>query len=912
MCPNHANHSVNATRTITDTRRRYAYTMRIFLPIFAFILFTCSSIGAPFNQVIRTPLTTNEMMNQPQNSFIPIWNSAAAKWSNGVNTASATNNAQPPSTVLTNLSFTGALTNVNPNQFFPASATHLTITNTPKITNLWDYITARIFGDLFVSTNLHVTNKITAYGLLGIESAGGGGFAISGGGSYSSSQFAGDFALETGVGPNASIQESAITSQELSTLSGSSGNIQTNLTAILSGINNRIANMSGRGTNTTFLNITNLGVLTNAGAIITANIVSADGGLFANNPSTLSALTVNGIFTANAGLNSFAQDLTVGGPLGVNNGQMVFGVLGSGSIVKTATNASGGLQFLDPSDTPLMEFIQGDVHTYNEWFFSLPFYPLDSTWIPLQIEQNLGIGAHDTNLFEVRGTNGSFAVNGSGGLIVGALVDSRAGTGSIVATGALYAASVSVMDEVYGAGWNGSTNVPTKNAVYDKIETIVAGSGFQASSMVLSNLVGTVANNVTNENTTALQINAGVMSLTPGVLSNVVASGFGAPYIAVSTNSGANNNVTSLVFRTPSVTLSNDSAGIASIHVAASGGGGGPFNTTQFDASGSVTSIISGVRATNVNAFNLTNRGVVHYSSGLASNSFLYLGANSNVAAGTFGSGLTFSGGTVTAAAASTNNPVQAIGTMILTNGTIYKPLDLGSTTNVVLSWNTNYYVVSPSNSPTISWTDIPASTDGRKIYLKLINTNFSSAFFPTNGLNGGSVILLSSPSTNEYTLNKDTNGFWIASGQMLTTGRLDTNVFNVEPVLHSPTLTGTNTVNGNIGWVEQYPTGTGGALTNFTLLVNQAASFVINGFTNVSFRALYGGVAGLTYTFSIEITNGSVANRTLEFSQETNNWVWAYGAPAPTVLTNSERAVIEGKLRGSNITATAAYFPWP
>lgn len=34
---------------------------------------------------------------------------------------------------------------------------------------------------------------------------------------------------------------------------------------------------------------------------------------------------------------------------------------------------------------------------------------------------------------------------------------------------------VEVPDEAYGAGWNGSTEVPTKNALYDKIETISGG-----------------------------------------------------------------------------------------------------------------------------------------------------------------------------------------------------------------------------------------------------------------------------------------------------------------------------------------------------------------------------------------------------------------------------------------------------
>ena len=34
---------------------------------------------------------------------------------------------------------------------------------------------------------------------------------------------------------------------------------------------------------------------------------------------------------------------------------------------------------------------------------------------------------------------------------------------------------VNVPDEAYGAGWNGSLEVPTKNAIYDKIETISGG-----------------------------------------------------------------------------------------------------------------------------------------------------------------------------------------------------------------------------------------------------------------------------------------------------------------------------------------------------------------------------------------------------------------------------------------------------
>jgi hypothetical protein len=58
--------------------------------------------------------------------------------------------------------------------------------------------------------------------------------------------------------------------------------------------------------------------------------------------------------------------------------------------------------------------------------------------------------------------------------------DSGAYLGTVMsisrATGAVtFGSDVSVPDEAYGVGWNGSLEVPTKNAVYDKIESLSAG-----------------------------------------------------------------------------------------------------------------------------------------------------------------------------------------------------------------------------------------------------------------------------------------------------------------------------------------------------------------------------------------------------------------------------------------------------
>lgn len=48
-----------------------------------------------------------------------------------------------------------------------------------------------------------------------------------------------------------------------------------------------------------------------------------------------------------------------------------------------------------------------------------------------------------------------------------------------------------VLDEAYGVGWDGSNEVPTKNALYDKIETLGAGGG---ANTALSNLAAVAIN----------------------------------------------------------------------------------------------------------------------------------------------------------------------------------------------------------------------------------------------------------------------------------------------------------------------------------------------------------------------------------------------------------------------------------
>lgn len=95
-----------------------------------------------------------------------------------------------------------------------------------------------------------------------------------------------------------------------------------------------------------------------------------------------------------------------------------------------------------------------------------------------------------SGIFAVRPTNNSvnaFRIQDSAGtttILSADTTNSRIGVNKTSPTVALdvngagaFSSDVTVPDEAYGAGWNGSLEVPTKNALYDKIETISAGSG---------------------------------------------------------------------------------------------------------------------------------------------------------------------------------------------------------------------------------------------------------------------------------------------------------------------------------------------------------------------------------------------------------------------------------------------------
>lgn len=74
--------------------------------------------------------------------------------------------------------------------------------------------------------------------------------------------------------------------------------------------------------------------------------------------------------------------------------------------------------------------------------------------------------------------------------------------------------AVVVDDEIYGAGWNTSTEVPTKNAVYDKIESVILGGTASLNSTLIG--YGSGGNTLTGE--AGFEYDASTNTLTVQVL----------------------------------------------------------------------------------------------------------------------------------------------------------------------------------------------------------------------------------------------------------------------------------------------------------------------------------------------------------------------------------------------------------
>jgi len=140
--------------------------------------------------------------------------------------------------------------------------------------------------------------------------------------------------------------------------------------------------------------------------------------------------------------------------------------------------------------------------------------PTTATITTLTINTSILPDANDGAVLGASGTGFSDLF-----LASGAVINSAAGTATLT-FGSTIASNVdiTVPDEVYGSGWNGSLEVPTKNAVYDKIETL---SGATAVTLVpLPNYPTNAPVTITwNSNTTGYTAQ---MVLTAGITVNKI------------------------------------------------------------------------------------------------------------------------------------------------------------------------------------------------------------------------------------------------------------------------------------------------------------------------------------------------------------------------------------------------------
>lgn len=106
---------------------------------------------------------------------------------------------------------------------------------------------------------------------------------------------------------------------------------------------------------------------------------------------------------------------------------------------------------------------------------------------PLIIDGNFRLQTNDS------GQLGSATISWSDLFLAsGAVINFNNGNATLTHSAGLLTSNVDIVvpDEAYGVGWNGSTEVPTKNALYDKIETL-GGSG---ATTALDNLASVAIN----------------------------------------------------------------------------------------------------------------------------------------------------------------------------------------------------------------------------------------------------------------------------------------------------------------------------------------------------------------------------------------------------------------------------------
>jgi hypothetical protein len=185
----------------------------------------------------------------------------------------------------------------------------------------------------------------------------------------------------------------------------------------------------------------------------------------------------------------------------------VGGITTSGKLITEASAAArAGVSI--PHGTAPTSPVNGDLWSTTAGFYGRvngatvgPFGTGSGASDPLKVSKTGDTMTGDLTFFKAGGggrihftdsvgaTNADIISNGVGDITVWAnefqiLPFSGLSTNIYIDGAAEFTGDIIVPDEVYGTGWNGSMEVPTKNALWDKIETLGAGGGAMDSFRV--------------------------------------------------------------------------------------------------------------------------------------------------------------------------------------------------------------------------------------------------------------------------------------------------------------------------------------------------------------------------------------------------------------------------------------------
>jgi hypothetical protein len=197
-------------------------------------------------------------------------------------------------------------------------------------------------------------------------------------------------------------------------------------------------------------------------------------------------------------------------------------------------------------------------------------------------------------------------------------------------------------------------------------------------------------------------------------------------------------------------------------------------NTALVAATDIYGSPITTFRPTQVGSLNAS---AIKFVSGLASNSFLYLKADTNIAAGTFGSGLAFSGGTLTAAA-QTNSSIVRQTELTSASNVLYSAISSGTggTNNpvtltggpltIIANQTARYYTNSGSSlfftfsgTPTASAILSLAVSNSAASTIFLTNT---AGFYDTRVGSNVTTLAVAAQSRSIFTFRRSATGDWV------------------------------------------------------------------------------------------------------------------------------------------------------